>query len=804
MADINQWQFPRNEADKVIGWSSNGKGMENKTVPLLGLSLASEIRDFLDTPPYVATRTALKALDTTKDRLAVLTEAGRVGMFKWTTGDFTSQIAADTQEGIFVKADAIASSSGAWVRDVRGKVIYAEHFGVSPGTDVTAAAKALYDGLSNAVVIWSPGTYDLTDYILVNGDYVTTCCLAGRDAINIRQKTWGLPCFSTADPSDTSVRPNGVRFLDMGGEAWNNGVKCYFYDAFYGPGSSGPYTCSADTSATASKVYLFRNEVLETPGSISGLGTGTITVTLSTPQSATDYICIKVTNKDDLFGQTSLWIAGSAQKGSDSAFVFHGGGDDFTAERLSVEGFVCPLSIWGDWTSNDDGRQSKRLRLNEIKSNICDFTLVSEITSGFVAELHANKISETQTDTGLTVGVAATYKDPHTIYWTNNGTAAYTSDLYVGRLTGDNKYSSIYKFRNVKGIRIDAGAIRQYHRVIDIENCESGEIRFPHISGAFNDHYDLQRSALNIYGCTALSFKIGQMYVTSDTAFALRFLYGFDGVGRQHHVEIDELFISGSALRTQPWIISHGASDCFVHIKTLNVLGEMPTYLYRAREDNDSFTVATNRGGIRIDRIVATSTNPTLKLAQLSSGNGAAHPSNMRLELGKRTLIGGSWDAATVDDDGTSNRVIVDGQERITLSAVVCSFATNGDAVFTPSNFTYDAFREGDYVEIDAAFSLATSAFTTASGAFEMRFTGMPAASTDRGEWGGNVVDLRGVDLGTTTRHLGARLNSAGNYITIRETGDDNSGGTVAATGFAPAGASDYVVALKIRYRAAA
>lgn len=30
MADINQWQFPRNEADKLLGWRSDGKGMENK------------------------------------------------------------------------------------------------------------------------------------------------------------------------------------------------------------------------------------------------------------------------------------------------------------------------------------------------------------------------------------------------------------------------------------------------------------------------------------------------------------------------------------------------------------------------------------------------------------------------------------------------------------------------------------------------------------------------------------------------------------------------------------------------------
>ncbi|MFQ6158877.1 hypothetical protein [Sinorhizobium meliloti] len=32
MADINQWQLPRNEANKLLGWRSNGKGMENKAI----------------------------------------------------------------------------------------------------------------------------------------------------------------------------------------------------------------------------------------------------------------------------------------------------------------------------------------------------------------------------------------------------------------------------------------------------------------------------------------------------------------------------------------------------------------------------------------------------------------------------------------------------------------------------------------------------------------------------------------------------------------------------------------------------
>lgn len=37
-ADRNQWQFPKNEANKVPGWRADGKGLENKTIPLLGVT----------------------------------------------------------------------------------------------------------------------------------------------------------------------------------------------------------------------------------------------------------------------------------------------------------------------------------------------------------------------------------------------------------------------------------------------------------------------------------------------------------------------------------------------------------------------------------------------------------------------------------------------------------------------------------------------------------------------------------------------------------------------------------------------
>lgn len=91
-------------------------GAAQKSQNLNDLSDKATARLNVKVSTYVSDRTALKALDTTKDILAYLKEDGREGIFEWTSGDFSAQITADTLEGVYVKADAIASTAGAWVR----------------------------------------------------------------------------------------------------------------------------------------------------------------------------------------------------------------------------------------------------------------------------------------------------------------------------------------------------------------------------------------------------------------------------------------------------------------------------------------------------------------------------------------------------------------------------------------------------------------------------------------------------------------------------------------------------------------
>ena len=93
----------------------------------------------IDATRQVATRTEMKALDTAITTLAFLSENGRQGLFKWTSGNFSTQLTADTAEGVYIKASAIATTAGAWVRQFDAG-LDVSWFGALPtATDNTAA-----------------------------------------------------------------------------------------------------------------------------------------------------------------------------------------------------------------------------------------------------------------------------------------------------------------------------------------------------------------------------------------------------------------------------------------------------------------------------------------------------------------------------------------------------------------------------------------------------------------------------------------------------------------------------------------
>lgn len=67
-----------------------------------------------------ADRGEMKIVDTEKITTAYLSENGRHGWFKWQTGDFSSQVAIDTVEGIYVPHGTIPITQGCWVRQYSG------------------------------------------------------------------------------------------------------------------------------------------------------------------------------------------------------------------------------------------------------------------------------------------------------------------------------------------------------------------------------------------------------------------------------------------------------------------------------------------------------------------------------------------------------------------------------------------------------------------------------------------------------------------------------------------------------------
>jgi len=109
---------------------------------------------------FAADRAAIKLLDPAVVTSVSLAEPGREGVFVWRAGDYAARVAADTAEGIYIKATDIAATVGAWVRDYRGAVDIA-WFGVAPGNNPGPMLATLFAAYSH-VSISIPGTYTNT------------------------------------------------------------------------------------------------------------------------------------------------------------------------------------------------------------------------------------------------------------------------------------------------------------------------------------------------------------------------------------------------------------------------------------------------------------------------------------------------------------------------------------------------------------------------------------------------------------------------------------------------------------------
>ncbi|RVT80227.1 hypothetical protein EM858_04320 [Agrobacterium sp. CNPSo 2736] len=120
---------------------------------------------------FSSTRAALKALDTGTITSSYLKESGREGQFLWRSGDYSAEIAADPQEGLYIKADGVAATAGAWVRQGGWAVsgVNVQWFG-AVGDGVVDDTVAVQAAIDIADVISVPRGLDvrLTETVNVN------------------------------------------------------------------------------------------------------------------------------------------------------------------------------------------------------------------------------------------------------------------------------------------------------------------------------------------------------------------------------------------------------------------------------------------------------------------------------------------------------------------------------------------------------------------------------------------------------------------------------------------------------------
>lgn len=170
----------------------------------------------------VADRTALKALIPAAGDARYLKEAGREGWFIFDDSDLSSEVSADTQEGIYVApASDDTGESGAWVRRFSGYAV-ARWWGATGdgSSDDTAALQA---GINLAPSLGAPLFVPGGDYV-VSGLALSSGLLllgAGMEATTFTlasgANTHVLGCTAVAGIGIRDVGINGQRTLQTGG-----------------------------------------------------------------------------------------------------------------------------------------------------------------------------------------------------------------------------------------------------------------------------------------------------------------------------------------------------------------------------------------------------------------------------------------------------------------------------------------------------------------------------------------------------------------------------------------------------------
>ncbi|MGY2995442.1 hypothetical protein [Mesorhizobium sp. URHB0026] len=228
---------------------------------LLTKTAAEDVRTTLSVGPYVATRAALKALDTTKDTVAQFDGS----QWRFLAADYSTQVAADTSEGIYIKATAIAAASGAWVRsfDRHSAKFYGASASATKAANVTALQCAVNVAQLFVGELYLPELYPTNAAILVSNNlrlhgvsaFTSGITCDTGHAISIvpstviaNNNTWyGLFNFSAISTDAGAFY--GINYASTGSEYLSN----WPLDGVYASGTAG----GANFDSTGSTVGIF-------------------------------------------------------------------------------------------------------------------------------------------------------------------------------------------------------------------------------------------------------------------------------------------------------------------------------------------------------------------------------------------------------------------------------------------------------------------------------------------------------------------------------------------------------------------
>jgi len=181
----------------------------SSAITAMSAAQKASVRDDIDAAPYVVSRTALKALDTTKDTTAYFDG----NLWDFVSGNYSAEVAADAQEGIYIKADDTAAASGAWIRRAGYHVAGADAHWFQLSADGSTSDSAKIQ------------------------DAVDICALIGVKKLRFREYEYALTSTVTVgDGTSTSYSTiNGVelvgvgapflRLANTGGPQENNGTR---------------------------------------------------------------------------------------------------------------------------------------------------------------------------------------------------------------------------------------------------------------------------------------------------------------------------------------------------------------------------------------------------------------------------------------------------------------------------------------------------------------------------------------------------------------------------------------------------